>query len=557
MSCPRKNQHFDKKPPKTPEMRKKGQVYVWKEILGNPNLYCWVPISKKNVLPTDIDIEEINVQDLPLPPHNDDDISEIATRTEQNKHADSLRKLSNSDIKAHDLVSVDDPEKYSIVKKFIQDNQRKLYGGAAINYYLPREDKFYNPKDIPDYDFFSPDPWNDAVKLADIFHSEGYQYVEARAGIHKGTYKVFVNLWPVADVTYMPKKEFDMLQTKVIDGMKLVQPVKLLEAMYKEFSEPYSNPSRWPKVAGREKLLKKWVNPLNKKYKCSKDLFSGGVTKIDENFANVLEIVYKYFMDKKRLFSGTIAYNTYIEVGGGSKRLLNNHYKVLSETAHQDIQELITLIMKQYEHLETNVVYYPARELNNTGYKLYIIIENEHVLVAEIVNLSSCTPYKYIFNRYIVGIDYLKYELYHEASFSFNKQYIKDTLCKLQYLEKIQYNYYNVKKLKETDNSPFQRFVSTCKGPFTHNIKVEILNRWLDRVSRKGEVIKLFNKDWKIRKYPREQIPEECKKLSKDTCMYPCTWNKYIGRCTGLPRGIYRPSDQDEDMMYQYRSVDE
>src|SRR5690606_20137115 len=110
-------------------------------------------------------------------------------------------------------------------------------------------------------DFFSPDPWNDATDLADRFHELGYKFVEARAGVHKGTYKVFVNMWPVADITYMPKSEFDKISVKKIRGLNIVSPFKLLESMYKEFSEPYANPTRWPKVAIREKLLQKWIKP--------------------------------------------------------------------------------------------------------------------------------------------------------------------------------------------------------------------------------------------------------------------------------------------------------
>lgn len=168
-------------------------------------------------------------------------------------------------------------------------------------------------------------------------------------------------------------------------------------------------------------------------------------------------------------------------------------------------------------------------------------------------NLTSCTPYQYIFGRHVVSIDYIKYDLYDQASFATNKQQVNDAICKLQYLEIVQHNYYDKKKLGESDKSPFQRFIITCRGPFQHNLKVEILNRWLDRVARKDEVVKEFTNKWKIRKFPREEIPQECKNLAKNDCVYPCAWNKFIGRCQGLPRGIYRPDEEDPDLIYQYK----
>ena len=99
-----------------------------------------------------------------------------------------------------------------IVEKFIKKRGLIPYGGIAINNILPKDDQFYNEDlDIPDYDFFSPNALDDAKKLADIYHKQGYSNVEAKAGQHSGTFKVFVQFIPVADITYIPKPLFDAL----------------------------------------------------------------------------------------------------------------------------------------------------------------------------------------------------------------------------------------------------------------------------------------------------------------------------------------------------------
>lgn len=538
MICSRK----DRKP-----KGKKDTDYVWQEVMGNPNLFCWIPVSKKLTNPMQTDIEKLNIQDIPHPPKNfTDTITKIAEEAVRNKKEESLKRIRKKTATTMEKVSVDDPKKYPIVKDFIIQRGLKVYGGIAINSYLPKEAKFYNPSDIPDYDFFSPDPWNDATDLADIFHQKGYKFVEARAGIHKGTYKVLVDLWPVADITYIPQKEFDKIETTTIGGIKIVSPFKLLESMYKEFSEPYANPSRWPKVASREKLLQKWVNPLKGSFKCSRTLFAPEKGDSDPDLAKLLEHTHKFISAKKMLITGSVAYNTFIEIGGGNNRVATDHYSVLSESAYEDTQELFNNLLKLYDHLEITTQFFPNRELNNTTYTILAIIDNEYKILCKITNLTSCTPYIRTRKQTIVSVDYLKYELFDYAVFADTEQERENAKCKLQYLTEIQYNYYREKEIDETDKSPFQRFITRCKGPFQENIKVEILNKWLEREVEKGKVIREWTDQYKIRKIPREKDPQECSGKNRQVCRYPCAWNKYVGRCSGIPKGVYRPGETEE-----------
>ena len=93
------------------------------------------------------------------------------------------------------------------MKIFLTKKKLVCYGGTAINNILPEEDKFYDKSiEIPDYDFFSPNAMNDAIELADHYYKAGYDEVEAKAGQHYGTYKVFVNFIPVADITSLDKQ---------------------------------------------------------------------------------------------------------------------------------------------------------------------------------------------------------------------------------------------------------------------------------------------------------------------------------------------------------------
>jgi hypothetical protein len=148
----------------------------------------------------------------------------------------------------------------AIVEDFIKVKNLICYGGTAINNILPTEDQFYDKDvEIPDYDFFTPDALNDAKELANIYYKNGYTDVEAKSGQHHGTYKVFVNFIPVADLTQFPKEIYNALKKDAIrvSGILYAPPNFLRMSMYLELSRPAGDTSRWEKVLKRLILLNK------------------------------------------------------------------------------------------------------------------------------------------------------------------------------------------------------------------------------------------------------------------------------------------------------------
>ena len=147
-----------------------------------------------------------------------------------------------------------------IVEQFLRDKKRICYGGTAINNVLPLQDQFYNKEvELPDYDFYSPDPLNDAKTLADIYYNQGFEEVEAKSGMHSGTFKVFVNQLPVADITDLPKSLYNKIMKDSIrvDGIYYCSINYLRMSMYLELSRPDGDVSRWEKVLKRLSLLNK------------------------------------------------------------------------------------------------------------------------------------------------------------------------------------------------------------------------------------------------------------------------------------------------------------
>jgi len=171
------------------------------------------------------------------------------------------KKIANSD----DIKDI-----IRILEKFIIDKKCICYGGTAINNILPKYDQFYNRDvEIPDYDFFSNHALDHAKELADIYYKSGYKEVEAKSGMHHGTFKVFVNFIPVADITYLDDEIYNSIQKDAIvrAGIRYAPPNYLRMAMYLELSRPNGDISRWEKVFKRLTLLNKHY-PLKNNADC-------------------------------------------------------------------------------------------------------------------------------------------------------------------------------------------------------------------------------------------------------------------------------------------------
>jgi len=228
-----------------------------------------------------------------------------------------------------------------IVEKFIRSKKRVCYGGTAINNILPKDDQFYN-KDIelPDYDFFSPSALKDAKELADIYYNDGFTEVEAKSGVHHGTFKVFVNFIPVADITQVDPVLYKAIHKDSITvaGIYYAPPNYLRMAMYLELSRPKGDVSRWEKVLKRLTLLNK--NYPLKGSKCDDIDFQRYFGKDNTNTKhNRIEDTIFYttrdtFIDQGLIFFGAFAkhlYSKYMPKKIRDKFFKDPDFDVLSE----------------------------------------------------------------------------------------------------------------------------------------------------------------------------------------------------------------------------------
>jgi hypothetical protein len=145
-----------------------------------------------------------------------------------------------------------------IVYKFMQTHRVLGYGGTALNNLLPKNKQFYDfSKEVPDYDFYSETPQEHSKTIADRLAAEGLDNIQVKPGVHLGTFKVFADYIPVADVSTLSKPIFTKLwnDSVIKDGVRYVPPNFLRMSVYLELSRPMGNVERWTKVYKRIRLL--------------------------------------------------------------------------------------------------------------------------------------------------------------------------------------------------------------------------------------------------------------------------------------------------------------
>jgi hypothetical protein len=352
-----------------------------------------------------------------------------------------------------------------VLENFLRKKQLMCYGGTALNNILPKKDQFYDKNtEVPDYDFYSPNALEDAKELADIYSKLGYDDVEAKAGMHHGTFKVQVHFIPIADITQMEKKIFFSVKKEAIkiNGI-LYAPSNLLRLnVYKELSRPEGEVARWEKVFKRLTLLNKHY-PI-KKQRCDSVKFMRDFEGNQELASTLYELVKKSIIDQGLVFFGGYAcefYGKYLPVKQQKTKSSNPDFDALSETPEESAK-------------------YIKEQLTSAGVKNVKIYKKPgademiapHYEIA-VGNQSVCFIYEplgcHSYNTLRVKNDTVKIatidtmiNLYLAFLYADRPYYEKDRiLCMAQYLFAVQ------SKNRLVNKGLLKRFTSECYGTET------------------------------------------------------------------------------------------
>lgn len=383
----------------------------------------------------------------------------------QEKELEILRYAIDEAEKNQGKEIVNTPEVQKIiiiVEDFLKRYKLMCYGGTAINNILPEEDQFYDKSvEIPDYDFYSPDALKHAKKLADIYFKAGYTEVEAKAGQHPGTFKVFVNFIPVADITQMDPVLYRRVkkQAIMVDGIVYTPPNYLRMSMFLELSRPAGNVGRWEKVLKRLILLNK--NYPLKGYKCDSQDFQRSFETDNMKMDDIYTITKNSFIDQGVVFFGGYAntlYSNYMPKSLKKKLEKIPDFDVISS----DPDKSATILKERLKDVGiTNVTITKHKAIDE------IIPEHYEVLVGKeticfIYKTVACYSYNVLHSNNkkikIASIDTM-ISFYLAFIYANRQYYNKDRiLCMSQYLFDVQ------KKNRLQQKGLLKRFSVQCYG---------------------------------------------------------------------------------------------
>jgi len=331
----------------------------------------------------------------------------------------------------------------TIVEEFIQKKKLLCYGGTAINNILPKHDQFYNYEvEIPDYDFYSANALEDAKELADIYHKNGYSDVEAKSGMHYGTFKVYVNFIPIADITYMHKGLYDKLMKESITIAKIhYAPANFLRmSMYLELSRPAGDVSRWEKVFKRLQLLNKHF-PLKPEKDCETIDFQRSIGKNDSDSERLYLTVRDSFVSQGVVFFGGYATHLY------SRYMLENERRQVKkipdfDVLSEDIEKTASILKEALEsanfHKIKTVKHEPVGEI----IPQHIEIKVDNNTIACIYKPIACHSYNKIHiggNEILVATIDTILAFYLSFTYASSPYYNKDRLlCMAKYLFEVE-----------------------------------------------------------------------------------------------------------------------
>lgn len=262
--------------------------------------------------------------------------------------------VEKSILKQHQILDPKNSE-YIFVKSLIMDyiksHNRIIYGGSAYHSIIENYKKknninagsIYKSYEYYDVEFYSPDPIGDIIKICNLLHSKGIQYVMGREAQHEETYTVFANFYQYCDISFMEARMFNNIPYVIIEEIRYIDPSFMLVDILRQFNDPLTSYWRLEKIFKRTKLLLMYSDlKFNKPEKSFElEIVDKELNKIINYF--MIEIIKKL---KKIVFIGDLCYLIYTnpEKKVDSQRI--SKLEFYSRNLKSDIVKIIDIINK-------------------------------------------------------------------------------------------------------------------------------------------------------------------------------------------------------------------
>lgn len=373
---------------------------------------------------------------------------------------------------------------FEIIRNYIKEKGRIIYGGMAINELIKIKNKkyaIYDDKKLnyPDFDIYTPEPIYDMIYLTNKLYKLGYKDVSAREAIHEGSYTISLDkvTGTILDLTYVWKNHYHYIPKIKINNLNYIDFEFAYIDLYKVCTDPLlSFEFRIEKVFNRISLLEYYwpIIPRNNLFK--KDFFE----KTNESINNI--IINEYIKNNdKILVSGMLAYNVYMDILDKKKKININYISIIGENINQISDEIINLLIINNFNKDkiTKKKYNKLFEIFD---KRILIFYNNKIIISIMGNLNKCIPYityhkiNYIsFHTLLLHLH--SYIFYYKIEKQFNiVEFIKNLI---NILHIYRTKYLKKKKLIGIEtNYIFSELITNCKfntidARILHNEKIK------------------------------------------------------------------------------------
>jgi len=220
-------------------------------------------------------------------------------------------------------------EAMEIVGNYIKEHKLKIYGGHAQNLTIKKLDpikQFYtDPDDIHDYDTYSTDPINDGMNIARLLYEKGYRPVALLEAMHFETYTIKFDGFPLCDLSYVPRKIFNLIPFDEVDGFNVCKAVFYNIDFLRMFVDPINSSFRWTKQIERFMLIQSTfpMPDLNEPLLLDDPAL---YPQIKPEYKKLIKTYLKQ-EDNNLLITGFYAYNKYISLNSKSEKSKKLNFK--------------------------------------------------------------------------------------------------------------------------------------------------------------------------------------------------------------------------------------
>ena len=206
-----------------------------------------------------------------------------------------------------------------IVVDFIKQEQLLIYGGQAIDFSLKlKGDTLYDQYETPDYDVYSPDNYNTAVKFCQMMVSLGFEKISMMPALHPQTIRIRYDVYFILDISNATSRMWSIFQNYDIryDGIKFRHPYFQYIDLLLVFCQPFAK-------AKVENIYYRWEKDWARLHKLG-ELYPIDAPKVKS------ELIARHCIPKKYsgLLAGLGAYAYYTRTLGNPLNFKDGEYDV-------------------------------------------------------------------------------------------------------------------------------------------------------------------------------------------------------------------------------------